>query len=113
MSKLLSEIMIKEDGQKTFVVRGGKKVQKLVFGVNKKKARGKNSSVSYSGMQQLRASMSQIRGAKKRKVKMRMTLRKRAKSLKIRDKLGITNRNPAAARQMRMNRQMRAKIKRK
>lgn len=103
---------LNEDGQKVFVVRGGKKVQKVIFGVNRKKARGKSGSVAYSGMDQLRASMSQIKGAKKRKVKMRMILKKRAKAMKIRAKLNIVNRNPGAARMMRQNREMRAKIHR-
>lgn len=101
-----------EEGQKTFVVRKGKKVQKMVYGLNRRKVRGQNKSKAYSGMDQMRASMSQIKGAKKRKIKMNMTLRKRAKSMKVRDRLGVQNRNPTAARLMSYNRDHRAKVKR-
>lgn len=100
-----------EDGQATFVVRAGKKVKKVVFGVNKRKVAGKDKAVTYSGMDQLRASQRQIIGAKKRKVKMNMILRKRKKSLRIRDKLNVQTRS-TAGRMMSLQRKMRAKVKR-
>lgn len=70
-------------------IRKGKRVILKLPGLFRKKLKGQDKEEIYSGMDQLRASRRQIRGAKKRRFKMKMTLRRKKISLLKREKLGI------------------------